>query len=354
MDYRSYVYNNSTVTLLFGDILQTKADVIVSSDDSDMSMGGGVSRHIAEAAGETIWRILAKYPPVLLGDVAVTDAGELPQKYIFHCITIDYHDLEWEGKFSSREEYHNFIIQHAVDKCFRLMQSMNLTSIAFPLIGTGAAHIPLLSAATQMAECFAKNLQKTSKSLNIELYLFDRFNRLSDIDYLPVFEQFAIMSAWGRFMKGELPVGDETTAESSAITKCKHDVFISYSRSDTVQATDIRKILDDNHVTYWIDKEGMYSQESFKTVLVEAIKAARVVIFLSSKDSNASTYVQKEISTAVKYNKPVIPIMLDDAPFASSIEFDLQDIDHLDYHEDFQKKLLMNIRMCISQKQANA
>ena len=34
MESRQYIFNNSTLTVKFGNILDTKAEVIVSSDDS--------------------------------------------------------------------------------------------------------------------------------------------------------------------------------------------------------------------------------------------------------------------------------------------------------------------------------
>ena len=43
--------NNSTVVVKRGDICSSKCDVIVSSDDSWISQGGGVSMAIARAGG---------------------------------------------------------------------------------------------------------------------------------------------------------------------------------------------------------------------------------------------------------------------------------------------------------------
>ena len=40
---KEYHINNSSISIYFGNILQTKADVIVSSDDTNITMGGGVS-----------------------------------------------------------------------------------------------------------------------------------------------------------------------------------------------------------------------------------------------------------------------------------------------------------------------
>ena len=41
-----YHINNSTIKIIFGNILDSQAEVIVSSDDCNISMGGGVSMAI--------------------------------------------------------------------------------------------------------------------------------------------------------------------------------------------------------------------------------------------------------------------------------------------------------------------
>lgn len=250
--------------------------------------------------------------------------------------------------FNSVEEQHAFIIQHAVDKCFRLMQSMSLTSIAFPLIGAGVAGIPVNTVAEFMAASFAKNCQRTNRALSIELYLYDRFGVMTEMDYIPVFESFAVHSAWGRFIGGKESIEMEENAASNVSAETKpgdmnHKVFISYSTKNTAEAEEIQKVLKDNGISYWIDKDGMHSNGSFKGILVDAIKAAKVVVFLSSKASNASQYVIKEIQLAITFDKLIVPVMLDDTDFNKDILFDLLNIDKLDFHSDYEKKLVMNI-----------
>lgn len=54
MKSRQYIFNNSTLAVKFGNILDTKAEVIVSSDYSYITMGGGVSRAVLRAGGVII------------------------------------------------------------------------------------------------------------------------------------------------------------------------------------------------------------------------------------------------------------------------------------------------------------
>ena len=356
MEERIYEFNQSTFRVVFGSILKSRAQVIVSSDDCYLSEGGGISRVIAMAGGEKVMYECRKMAPVRLGDVAVTTAGRLPQKYIFHCITLSDNESDRASLFESLDDYHRYIIGRSVDKCFRLMAALDLSSIAFPCIGAGAAGIPPETFASIMADRVVHHMSRSNKEYQIELYLYDHLNRWEPIDYLPVFETIAVGAALckvnlERYRNDEEE--EEEVAEERASTlpdalsdteEMTHQVFISYSRKDPETAVQrVQSLLGDHGYSYWIDKDGMLSHDSFKGVLRDAIKASSVVLFLSSVHSNASKYVAKEIGLAVKYDKPVIPLMLDDAPFSKSIEFDLSDIDRLDFRGVFEKKLLDNL-----------
>ena len=100
---------NSEVKVISGDICQSKCEVIVSSDDSRLTQGGGVSRAIACAGGDDIRRQISNLIPVDLGDVAVTTAGELTQKYIFHAVTIDL-----EKSRVIDDDLQDFIVRNSV------------------------------------------------------------------------------------------------------------------------------------------------------------------------------------------------------------------------------------------------
>lgn len=85
-----YQIGKSKLLLRFGDITTAATDVIVSSDDFFLSMGGGVSRAILRAGGNDIAMDAAKHTPAQLGKVIVTTAGLLEAKYVFHAVTIGY------------------------------------------------------------------------------------------------------------------------------------------------------------------------------------------------------------------------------------------------------------------------
>ena len=359
MKSRQYIFNNSTLTVKFGNILDTKAEVIVSSDDSYITMGGGVSRAILMAGGDIIIKDAQKMCPVPLGDVVVTTAGKMEkQKYVYHCITIDKkRRLQILSRQVTEEDVLNYLLQHAVDKCFQLMLSMDLTSIAFPAIGAGTARIPIRKVIEQMSIAIARNLACTNKTLNVELYLYDLYSLYSESDYITLFESLAAKAALVEYEKGIAT--EDNVHDVIAINKditiptrsaMKHQVFISYSRKDQEVADYLCDFLKENDIEYWIDKEGIFSSSNYKELIVDAIEVSKDVIFISSVNSNSSINVIREIGYAVNMDKPILPLTLDDEPYAKSIRLDISDIDQIDFRDPAMssKKLITSLMFVVN------
>jgi len=177
---RTYQVGASTLSLEFGDITGSQADVLVSSDDSYLTMGGGVSAAIRRAAGQSLLLEAAKKIPAKLGDVVVTGAGSLQAKHVFHAITIG------DGEVAPGD-----VIAGAARRSIALLKALGLSSIAFPAIGAGAAGFSSEDVAVSMAEILVDELRRSAEPLSVTIYLFDRFGRMQPIDYVPFFEEFA-------------------------------------------------------------------------------------------------------------------------------------------------------------------
>lgn len=179
---RTYRLGESDMVLRFGDITTSKAQVLVSSDDYLLSMGGGVSAKIRMAGGNMINLDATKQTPLQVGDVAITTAGTLPARFIFHAVT-----LGPGGATTSTEE----IIRTTTAKCLALLRPLGVSSIAFPAIGAGSAGFSIDDVAVHMAEIIAADLQARPDGVEATIYLFDRSGKKEPIDYLKFFEEFA-------------------------------------------------------------------------------------------------------------------------------------------------------------------
>lgn len=337
---RVYNIKNSTLKIVFGDILSSSMEVIVSSDDGFLSMGGGVSGAIRRGCGEEIVNETRKHQPAALGDVVVTSAGRLSQKYIFHAVTISCEKRPTRTYREADEgiDMQRYIIRHSVDKCFRLISALDLSSISFPAIGAGSAGISYQLVATEMASAISRNLSNTNRHLEVELYLMDRYDTMTEIDFIVFFEQMAISihdvettKRNDKFVRKDIPEKDDFEVDLE--DDIPRQVFVSYSRKDKDIVLTICKELQSYGVGVWIDLEGKYHGQNFKNVIVDAIEKSTIVLFFSSEESNASYYVQQEIALSVAKRKHIIPIILDDSKFANSIQFDLCNIDWIDYKQ---------------------
>ena len=112
----------------------------------------------------------------------------------------------------------------------------------------------------------------------------------------------------------------------------KYDIFISYSRKDLKVVEPFVQRLESAGYKVWIDKYGVYTGTQFKSVIVEAIENSTVFIFFSSQNSNVSPWTTQEIGIAVNRKKHIIPIKLDESNYNRSVEFDLINLDFVDYY----------------------
>ena len=121
----------------------------------------------------------------------------------------------------------------------------------------------------------------------------------------------------------------------------KYDVFVSYRRKDTKIVDEFVNRLESEGVRVWIDRDGVESGDAFKRVIVNAIKESALFMFFSSESSNTSPWTTKEVSIAVHYEKPIIPIKIDQTVYSEDIEFDLVNLDYIDYTDPAMRQPMM-------------
>lgn len=122
----------------------------------------------------------------------------------------------------------------------------------------------------------------------------------------------------------------------------KYDVFISYSGHDANVVNEFVNQLEHEGFRLWIDRDGIQSGDAFKRVILQAIKNSDVVLFFSSRYSNQSSWTAKEIGVAVKYKKHIIPILLDGSNFNEEVEFDLINLDFINYQDVSMRGLMID------------
>jgi O-acetyl-ADP-ribose deacetylase (regulator of RNase III) len=120
------------IELWNGDICDLEVDAIVNPANPSLWMSTGVGGAIKRAGGDSIEFAAVRQGPIDLGQAVVTDAGTLAARLVIHAVSLD-RDRRTSGP----------IIEKAVRSAMARARENNVTSIAFPALGTGVGGFPL-------------------------------------------------------------------------------------------------------------------------------------------------------------------------------------------------------------------
>ena len=110
----------------------------------------------------------------------------------------------------------------------------------------------------------------------------------------------------------------------------KYDIFISYSSVDHKVVSEYADYLQSKGYEVWIDQLGISHGHEFPEEISRAIQACQILLFFSSKNSNSSKWVKREIVYADKLDKTVLPICLDKTEYNESLQLLLSGVEHID------------------------
>ena len=152
--------------IINGDITKIQCDAIVNAANSRLRGGGGVDGAIHRAAGPELDEECKKLGGCKPGFAKITRGYNLPCKYIIHTV-----GPRWIGG--------NFHESDILSSCYReslsLAKEYDCTSIAFPLISTGAYGYPkeeALAIATDTIHDYIKN-NDLKNELQIYIVLYE-------------------------------------------------------------------------------------------------------------------------------------------------------------------------------------
>ncbi|MFX1600691.1 MAG: toll/interleukin-1 receptor domain-containing protein [Promethearchaeota archaeon] len=110
-------------------------------------------------------------------------------------------------------------------------------------------------------------------------------------------------------------------------------VFVSYSHTDRLQVYPIIDYLNKTGKNIWYD-EGIPVSEDWKSSIVDNLERCSAFLVFITPHIIDSEYVRKEISFALKKQKPFFSVYLKETELPSKLEFEIGDI-------QFMKKYLM-------------
>lgn len=152
--------NNVVVEIVQDDITVQETQVIVNAANSHLQHGGGVAGAIVKVGGEEIQKesdeYVKKYGPVPVSHVAVTKAGKLKAKYIFHAV-----GPVW-GEGNEHEKLYN-----CVKNILAKADEMGIKSISIPAISSGIFGFPKKDCAMVFMKAIKEYLSLKSSGLNL-------------------------------------------------------------------------------------------------------------------------------------------------------------------------------------------
>jgi O-acetyl-ADP-ribose deacetylase (regulator of RNase III) len=157
-----------------------RVDALVSSDDTHLSMGGGVSRAIRLAAGEQIVEEARALTPLSVGQVVVTSAGGLPARYVFHAVTVD-----WDRGVRPSED----TIRLVAERVFRRCEMLGVHRLSMPALGMGAAKFSAEYSARLIVAALAEHLAYQTILRSVIFSLPDGVARAAFLQYLQTVER---------------------------------------------------------------------------------------------------------------------------------------------------------------------
>lgn len=101
----------------------------------------------------------------------------------------------------------------------------------------------------------------------------------------------------------------------------RHDVFVSYSRSDRALALELVSWVESHGIDCWVAPRDIAPAADWAAEIIDAIAAARVMVLVFSASANASPQVRREVERAVHKGVSVLPVRIEDVLPSRSLEY---------------------------------
>lgn len=107
-------------------------------------------------------------------------------------------------------------------------------------------------------------------------------------------------------------------------------VFISYCSEDKSVADEVCAGLESSGITCWIAPRDVRPGENWAGSIIKSISAAKVMVLIFSRHTNASRHVMNEIERAVSHRVTVVPFRIDEVKPSEDLELFISSCHWLD------------------------
>lgn len=157
--------NGLELEFVVGDITtQEDIDAVVNAANAFLAPGGGVAGAIHRVAGPRLEEECRSLAPISTGQCVITDAYNLPNRRVIHCLGPVY------GKDEPAAELLSLCYRNALE----LADENQMRSIAFPAISTGIFGYPLSEAAQVSLKAVIETIPRLRHLNRIRFVLYDQ------------------------------------------------------------------------------------------------------------------------------------------------------------------------------------
>lgn len=302
------------LTIVLDDIVNIRADVLVNPTHSEAYVGKGVDYALYQSGGIALFEARKKLGLIEPGTVKHTEAFSLQAKYVFHTV-----GPIWE------DGLHNefAILTACYERALELAISLQVQSIAFPLIASGAFGFP------------------KEKALEIARTTIESFLHQNELDvFLVIFDKESYQLSRARFQ------GVQTYLDRIMhhLPKRRSDVSVEVSKCDNFEATILSRVVTVESVKSvrklnaplfheqsqpfsvllndWIERSGMTSVEVYKRANISRKTFSKIMSNIHYQPSKPTAVA---FAIALRLNLKQTQELLDSAGYSLSnaIKFDV-------------------------------
>ena len=168
--------------ILKDNITIQKVDAIVNAAHSGLTGGGGVDGAIHRAAGHDLlvecMELEFVEPGVRcrVGEACLTNGHNLLAPYVIHTVAPRFIGSVVQGKLKNAKEGTDEDLKACYINCMRLASSNNMTSIAFPSLGTGGHAYPVEIAAPIAVNSVLEALEESDTINSVKFVCYSQFD----------------------------------------------------------------------------------------------------------------------------------------------------------------------------------
>lgn len=147
-----------------GDIAhQSDMEAVVNAANAELRPGGGVAGALHRAAGPELDRACRPLAPLKPGQAVITEAFNLPNRHVIHCL----------GPVYGVDEPAETLLADCYRNALTLAERHGIASVAFPALSAGAFGYPPEAAARVAIETVITTLPRCPGLEQVRFVLFD-------------------------------------------------------------------------------------------------------------------------------------------------------------------------------------